>query len=245
MVYLHIIEKHLVFVRNTNFIYFIYYMVDREVELKLILLGDINTGKSSLVERIKYGPDLSRHQHISTIGIDFCIFDKYLEKEDYETKYTIQMWDAGGNKSFINIVRSFFNKVVGAIVLYDISSLDSFQRAKEFVEEYKKFNNYYSYIFLIANKTDLDRKITYDEGKNYADSINAMFLEISVKYNQNIDQIFHILLEKINYDLQHNILIPNSKNLVKVYYPLKINDSRSALISERKIKKNVCCCSIQ
>lgn len=220
-------------------------MVDREVELKLILLGDINTGKSSLVERIKYGPDLSRHQHLSTIGIDFCIFDKYLEKEDYETKYTIQMWDAGGNKSFINIVRSFFNKVVGAIVLYDISSLDSFYRAKEFVKEFKKFNDYYSYIFLIGNKCDLDRKITYDEGKNYADSIDAMFLEISVKYNQNIEEIFHILLEKINYDLQHNILIPNSKNLVKVYYPLKINNSRSALISEGKIKKNICCCSIQ
>ena len=215
-------------------------MVDREVELKFILLGTVNSGKSSLVERIKYGPDARTLQYLSTIGIDFCVFNKYITHNEFETKYTTHLWDAGGNKNFINIVRSFFNRVTGTLVLYDISSIDSFHGAKEYIEEFKKFNKYYSYIFLIGNKLDLERNVSYEDGKDYADSIDALFIECSVKENRNIEKIFDILFKKINIDLQNNTLIPNSDNQVKIYHPLKIRESSTTELLQ-KSKKNICC----
>ena len=218
-------------------------MFDREIQLKLILLGTINTGKSSLIERFKYGYDAIISNLQSTIGIDYCVLNRFIESEHMTTKYNIYIWDAGGHDSFINIVRSFLNRVTGTIVLYDISSLDSFHKAKNYIEEYKKYNDYYSYILLVGNKIDLDKRtITKEEGQEYANSLNIPFCECSVKNNINVEKILDILLKKINDDINNNILIPSCDNNVKIHHRLNSKNSNSSIITLTKNEGN--CCNI-
>lgn len=213
----------------------------REVELKFILLGTINAGKTSLVERLRFGPDERIMAYSSTIGVDFCIINKFKDHCE-ETQYRICLWDAGGHTAFMNVVRSFFNKVTGAIVLYDVNSLESFQKAKEYIKEYKKFNDYYSYIFLLGNKIDLDnRVIEAQDGKEYADSIGAMFKECSVKENINIDDIFDMLLEKINTDILEEKLVPSFNNGVKIFHKNNKVLSSSSIVDLNKKPDNKCC----
>ena len=51
-------------------------------------------------------------------------------------------------------------------------------------------------ILIVGNKIDLESKrtVTTEEGKQYADSIKAMFIETSVKTRINVDESFDLLV---------------------------------------------------
>lgn len=51
-------------------------------------------------------------------------------------------------------------------------------------------------ILIVGNKIDLEseRTVTTEEGKKYADSINAMFIETSVKNRTNVDECFNLIV---------------------------------------------------
>lgn len=52
-------------------------------------------------------------------------------------------------------------------------------------------------LILLGNKKDREneREISYEEGKNFADSNKYYFMEISCKENKNIDKAFNTIIE--------------------------------------------------
>ena len=78
-----------------------------------------------------------------------------------------------------------------AILLYDITNLESFENIEFWLQE---LNNYSlsSKVILVGNKTDLndERKIPEEEGRNKVSLKIRKFIEWSVKNNINIKEIF-------------------------------------------------------
>ena len=222
-------------------------MCDKKVELKFLLLGIQNTGKSAFLHRVIYGS--MPPANYSTIGVDYGILNKYLDKTQHNHKitvnYKIHIWDAGGHDTFMQIVRSFYRKITGIIVFYDVSSLESFYKAKKYIEEYKRFNEDYHYVYLVGNKTDLKlRSVDYSEGLQYAKSISAFFSEMSVKLKQNTDTIFDTLIKHAEVDLLEERLIPSFYNGIKVTYKPKPLDEQTALINLKDEYNEKKCCII-
>ena len=239
-------------------------MCDKKVELKFLILGIQNTGKSAFLHRVIYGS--MPPANYSTIGVDYGILNKYLDKHvglsnkpksnkpksnkpknnnnnTISINYKIHLWDAGGHDTFMQIVRSFYRKITGIIVFYDVNLRESFYKAKKYIEEYRQFNKDYHYVYLVGNKIDLDsRSIEYSEGKEYAKSIGAFFTEMSVKLKQNTDIVFDDLIKHAELDLIEEKLIPSFYNGVKVTHNIKPLNVKTELIDlKEEYKENKCC----
>ena len=53
----------------------------------------------------------------------------------------LQIWDTAGEERYRSIVKSYFNNCVAAIIVYDITNRDTFDKAKNFwYKEIIKFN---------------------------------------------------------------------------------------------------------
>ena len=77
-------------------------MVDLKV--KIILIGNAGTGKTSFFRRIVHGQHYKDEQ--STIGIDFQVHREHFDSHDI--KYMI--WDTAGQDKFQSLVRAYFRK---------------------------------------------------------------------------------------------------------------------------------------
>ena len=137
-----------------------------DFKFNYVLIGNSNVGKSSLLK---------------------SFFDnKNSEKiEDYNTKKI----DLEDKKILIKIYNMFlFREIQGLIFVYDITDLQSFEKINFYLKEI----NFSKKIFkiLIGNKKDLEneRKITFEQGKNFADSNEMLFFETSAKEKMNIQE---------------------------------------------------------
>ncbi|XP_075090865.1 ras-related protein RHN1 isoform X2 [Nicotiana tabacum] len=154
---------------------------------KLVLLGDMGAGKSSLVIRFVKGQFLEFQE--STIGAAF--FSSTLAVNNATVKFEI--WDTAGQERYHSLAPMYYRGAAAAIIVYDITSSDSFARAKKWVQELQKQGNPNMVMALAGNKADLEdrRKVTAEEARLYAEENGLFFMETSAKTAVNVNDIFY------------------------------------------------------
>ncbi|CAN6459704.1 unnamed protein product [Victoria cruziana] len=140
---------------------------NKNIQAKLVLLGDMGTGKTSLVLRFVKGQFFDYQE--STIGAAF--FSQILSLNEATVKFDI--WDTAGQERYHSLAPMYYRGAAAAVVVYDITSMDSFVRAKKWVQELQRQGNPNLVMLLVANKADLEtkRKVPSEVG-----------LPINVKY---------------------------------------------------------------
>ncbi len=141
----------------------------------------------------------------------------------------MQIWDTAGQERFKNIQASHYKGGNGILVVYDITNRESFSNLNSWLIEIEKNGNKDVFKLLIGNKNDLEseRKITYDEGKEFA-SINGMeFFETSAKTAYKVQEAFETLTRNI---------MRKDKNLNKKPKNIKLEIGNSNDISVKKKK---------
>ena len=174
-------------------------MDDYDFIYKIILLGNDNVGKSSFLSR--YVDNYFIDNPIPTIGVDFQL--KMIEMEDGK-KVNLQIWDSAGLERYKNIIAPYYKGVNGIILFYDIGYRESFKNLESWLIEIEKYvpKTEFPYKFLVGNKIDLEteRKITTDEGEQFAKKYGLTFFESSAKTGKNVDLIFIELVKVLNKD---------------------------------------------
>ena len=168
---------------------------NEEDKYQILLLSETSAGKTSILKRF-----IEREfykEYIPTIGV----YDKeksvYLDNGEYAD---LKIYDTTCKEQFFYIVQYYYKSSDGIILVYDITSENSFERVDYFINELKK-NNIFGEIpiFLLGNKIDekYHRKITFEEGEKFANEHGFMFCECSAETGENIDFIFNKLANKI------------------------------------------------
>jgi small GTP-binding protein len=154
--------------------------------LKYIIIGDAAVGKSNLLLRYAHGQFKPEYQ--LTIGVEFGAKNIQLKNKVFR----IQIWDTAGQENFRSITRAYYKNSVCALVVYDISSRDSFNNVTTWIEDCKNQSPKTIFMVLVGNKCDLNdkRQVTAEEGKELADKNDMMFFETSAKDGINVDEIF-------------------------------------------------------
>ena len=106
--------------------------------------------------------------------------------------YRIQIWDTAGQENFRSITRAYYKNSVCALVVYDISSRDSFNNVSTWIEDCKNQSPKTIFMVLVGNKSDLAdrRQVNTEEGQELADKYGMQFYETSAKTGENVDTIF-------------------------------------------------------
>eukprot|EP00457_Paulinella_chromatophora_P012579 gb/GEZN01012797.1/.p1 GENE.gb/GEZN01012797.1/~~gb/GEZN01012797.1/.p1 ORF type:complete len:206 (-),score=42.06 gb/GEZN01012797.1/:438-1028(-) len=168
----------------------------KTLNFKLVLLGDAAVGKSSSVERFVKDEFFEFQQ--PTIGAAFLT--QTVALDDCIIKFEI--WDTAGQERYRSLAPMYYRGAAAALVVYDITSSDSFAGAKTWIEELQRQGAADIVIGLAGNKSDLDskREVTIEEGKNYATENGCIFFETSAKTGDNINPIFHAIAQKLPKD---------------------------------------------
>lgn len=161
--------------------------------LKILIIGESGVGKSSLL--LRFTDDLFDPQLSATIGVDFKV--KTLTVEGNKTKLAI--WDTAGQERFRTLTPSYYRGAQGAILVYDVSSRETFTKLDNWLNELETFANKPDIVkMLVANKIDkANREVTKDEGLKFARKHSMLFIEASAKTKEGVQIAFEELVEKI------------------------------------------------
>jgi len=168
-----------------------------DYQFRLILIGDSTVGKSTLLRYFTDGnfSDISD----PTVGVDF--FSRQIEVKN-GTRIKLQLWDTAGQERFRSIVKSYYRNSVGAILTYDITSHESFERIPSWMSEAKSHIEPLRPVFLLIGcKLDLAdegrRQVTTEEAFNFSARMGIHFLETSAKTGQNVEEAFRMVTQEI------------------------------------------------
>ncbi|KAJ6243286.1 ras-like protein [Anaeramoeba flamelloides] len=155
-------------------------------ELQLVLFGTGGCGKSALVQQYLYSYFLDDYD--PTIEE---IYELEIEKGSEMVKFKIL--DTAGSEEYEIMYPNYIKSSQGFILVYSIckrSTFDAVLKYREKILDLKEPEDFR--IMLVGNKKDLEseRKVSYEEGLNSAESLGARFFETSAFTKENVDQIF-------------------------------------------------------
>ncbi|XP_077874458.1 ras-related protein Rab-17 [Ictidomys tridecemlineatus] len=160
---------------------------------KLVLLGSGSVGKSSLV--LRYVKDDFKSV-LPTVGCAF--FTKVVDLGASSLK--LEIWDTAGQEKYHSVCHLYFRGANAALLVYDITRKDSFHKARQWLADLEKeLHPGEGVVMLVGNKTDLgeQREVTFQEGKEFAESNKLLFMETSAKLNLQVSEVFSTVAQEL------------------------------------------------
>lgn len=165
-----------------------------KVDVKVVLLGQHDVGKTCLVERYLHGK--FKFNVTATVGAAFGA--KKVEVNG--TSITLGIWDTAGAERYESMSRIYYRSARAAIVCYDLTNKVSFNKVRFWVEELLA-NEKNCDIYIVGTKLDRileegeARAIGEETVQNYAENIGAKVFDTSAKTGQNVDALFFKIAE--------------------------------------------------
>ncbi len=160
--------------------------------IKLVLLGEANVGKTSLVYR--FIENKFRENYKSTLGVN--LLKKDMDVSGYGV-VSASIWDLGGQESFKNLRQLYLEGANGALLVYDTTNQESFDKLDEWIQSFREARE--APVYLIGNKSDLKNlvKVTEKKAGDYAKTNNMKLIITSAKTGENVEEAFRELTKTI------------------------------------------------
>ncbi|CAE7715747.1 RAB21 [Symbiodinium sp. CCMP2456] len=166
--------------------------MSQEGPFKIVILGEGRVGKTSLLRQF-VSKTFSEHE-ASTQSAAYL--DKILQLRG--TQVQLSLWDTAGQERFHSLAPIYYRNADGALLVYDITDLDSFRRVAKWVEELQVMGTK-CVLAIVGNKSDLQSqaKVPKADAETYARSINARHSTASAKLGFGVDEAFGALAEDV------------------------------------------------
>lgn len=159
-------------------------------EFKGILIGDTGVGKDSILNRLiedDFRPT------VSTIGVAFRV--------RYYPNAKLSFWNIGGQKRYREVVKLYFKNTNVCIIVYDVSSQESFESCKFWLNYFKQSGPSDVQIYILGNKADLlSARQLHEHQKlltEYATSEHITPGIVSAKTALNIEDFFDTVMSNL------------------------------------------------
>ena len=151
---------------------------------KVVLVGDGNVGKTSLVRRFCEGK--FEESRILTIGVDFQVKTVQLG----ERTLRLSIWDVAGQERFRTFRDQFYAGTLAVALVYDVTSPATFFNLPRWREEVTASVPDVPMV-VIGNKVDLGPVIPPSEAEGWATFEGQMpFLQTSALTGENVEALF-------------------------------------------------------
>ena len=191
------------------------------LEIKIILLGDMYVGKTSIISR--YVEDSFSENIMSSSAMSYTQKDIVIDKQ----KIQLNIWDTVGQEKYRALSKLFFQDTKIVILVYSIKSLESFKGLDYWYNLYKETIGNEVILGIIGNKSDLylEQEVEESQGEEYAKNHGGIFQLVSAKNNRvGIDEFIKKL---VNEYLKKFGIIKNNKKI-------KLGEEKDVDIEELK-----------
>ena len=174
-------------------------MVDRDYDFmfKIIIIGESGTGKSCILHYLLENRFKKNPNH--TVGVEFGC--KTMEIAGKKIK--LQIWDTAGQERFRSVTKSYYRGAAAAIVVYDITNTESFNKLHTWINDAKLLSRQDICMLALGNKADLAsaRAISFIQAAGFCQENQIQLLETSAVTGENIEEAFgkiaKIVLDKL------------------------------------------------
>lgn len=102
-------------------------------QMKVALLGNTRTGKTSLFNRFLYGQRPS--MNTSVTGLKGAVGDREMKRAD--GPITLALWDTAGQEKYVSVASTMFKNADCILLCYDMVDAESFAKLDKWFEEVK------------------------------------------------------------------------------------------------------------
>ena len=164
--------------------------------ISLILVGESTVGKTSIM-RSFIGEEFSESS-LSSIGIE--VYTKNIQIN--EEVCSIKIWDTCGQERLRALSANYYRKADGVILVYDTTSIDSFNNLDYWLKSIKFYCKRDIPIIIIGNKIDLENKIDKETLNDFMRAhSNIPIFNTSAKTGKGINEAFYNIAQTI-YDFK-------------------------------------------
>ena len=235
-------------------------MASRSNTFKVVLLGEGRVGKTSLV--VRFCKDTFADGQAPTIQAS-CL-ERAMRVAEQSVNLVI--WDTAGQERFHALGPIYYRDADAALLVFDITDTDSFNRARNWVKELRKMvagpalepwpvpepgHEAYAIgaarsqvgseivLTLVGNKCDLERQrvVPRAQATEYAESVGAHYCETSAKQGRGIDDAFSSLARRL-------LHARASKGAAAESNPLRPRSARAAplVVDDEPVSRAAGCC---
>jgi Ras-related protein Rab-11A len=204
---------------------------------KIMLVGNANVGKSSLVMRFcdNEFPENSK----ATIGIDFKVKTMIINTYNGLCKHIkLQIWDTAGSERHSYALNPIMFRGAHAVILvFAITDKDSFDKIPEWITKMQSLiEDENCYKILVGNKSDLSfkREVLKKDICTMTENYNMKYIETSALNGENVNTMFI----ELGTDLT-NHFVKNFPHNSKEEVVLDIHKKNKE--QERETGNNKCC----
>ena len=156
--------------------------------MKLIVIGDSGTGKSSLLHR--FVEDAFSEEQTQTIGVEFGA--KVVQLLGKRVK--LQIWDTAGQERYKSVTRSYYRGAVGCLIVYDITNRASYEHVPQWLADVRQLAGNDVVVMIVGNKSDLanadKRMVQHNEASIFAQENGLMHFETSASTGELVSDAF-------------------------------------------------------
>ena len=178
---------------------------------KIIVTGEQNSGKTSLVRRIS--DDNFRDYTDTTIGVEFVSVER--EIGDQTIKY--HFWDTAGQESFAPIIKNYYKGVASGFLVVDGTEDEWKEQMLKWHNRYEKHRDGDSLpLIAILNKIDKPMKASIEEFKRYSEELGMKGYEVSAKTSANTTHLLKIMTEHIMKKVDEGGYVPGVRKGIDI-----------------------------
>jgi small GTP-binding protein len=151
--------------------------------LKVVIAGDENVGKTSLVRRYCEGKfDESR---VATIGVDFQTQTCQLPSGPVK----LSIWDMAGQERFRFFRQDFYRGALATALVYDVTLADSLGNLETWAKDVLEVVPNQKFI-VVGNKIDMENAVDTTAVQEFANKYNAAHIHTSAKTGEGVNELF-------------------------------------------------------
>lgn len=161
-----------------------------ERQLKITLIGDGTTGKTSICTRLSQ--ESFEKQYNQTMGLDFFL-KRYTLPGNINV--TLQVWDIGGQQIGGKMLETYLYGANGVVLIYDLTNYSSFENLQDWFDVVKQAyarQEKVPYVAIVGNKKDLEhlRTVKKEKHTEYAQKNGMASFFLSAKSGDQVNFCF-------------------------------------------------------
>lgn len=194
---------------------------------KLVFLGDIYVGKTSIINQFMYESFDNNYQ--ATIGIDFL--SKTIHLADQPMR--LQLWDTAGQERFRSLIPNYIRDSSAAIIVFDITNPASFESVDKWMEDVRNERGTDAVVALVGNKVDKveERVVSKEAGEEKAKKFSSLYAETSAKTGSNIKELFNNIAKALG---KNEVPVTEEKRGIGLILP-------GAVVQNKEKQTGRCC----